>query len=59
MNTNEGEAAYAEMISYLQAASPIHSLQWSSPLAEASKILADAQGPLGQTGHTGPDGSTM
>lgn len=34
-------------------------MQWSAPLASAAKFLADAQGPVGETGHTGPNGSTM
>ena len=59
MNTNEGESAFQELIDYLNVVTPMHSLQWSEPLYTAAKILADAQGPTGQTGHTGPDGSTM
>lgn len=59
MMTNEGKPAIQELIDFLKAQTPIHALQWSDPLAKAALYLAKEQGPKGETGHTGPCGSTM
>ena len=56
---NEGKPAVQELIDFLKVQKPIHALRWSDPLFKAALHLAKAQGPTGQTGHTGPDGSTM
>ena len=57
--TNEGPAAVDEAIAYCQNAAAVPAMQWDQLLGFASKVLADEQGPTTQTGHTGPNGSTM
>lgn len=60
MMTNEGPAAVQELIDYLEGHSEtLGALKWKPELAKAAELLATTQGPTGQTGHTGPDGSTM
>jgi uncharacterized protein YkwD len=59
MMSNEGKPAVQELIDFLKAQAATHALQWSDPLSKAALFLAKAQGPTGQTGHTGPNGSTM
>lgn len=59
MGSDEGPAAIQELINFLQVQTPLHNLQWSDQLAAAAYSLASIQGPTGQTGHDGPDGSTF
>lgn len=59
MMTNEGAPAVQELIKFLNEQTPLHALMWSDELAKAANDLAVAQGEAGETGHTGPDGSTM
>ena len=59
--THEGEAAVQECIDALKDPNlpAMEPLAYSDELNNAAQGMADAQGPTGQTGHTGPDGSTM
>ena len=60
MVTQEGAAAVQDAIDYinkLTTTSP--EMKWNQPLMFAAKDLAVAQGKTSQTGHTGPNGSTM
>ena len=59
MMTNEGAPAVQELIKFLNEQTPLHALMWSDELAKAANDLAVPQGEAGETGHTGPDGSTM
>ena len=34
-------------------------LRWKEDLGKAARLMAKMQGPTGQLGHTGPDGSSM
>lgn len=59
IRTEEGAAALEELIAYLERSLPIGPLHWSEGLSRAARELVLAQGPTGQTGHRGPDGSTL
>ena len=59
LRTWEGPAAVEEAISYLQTAVPTHPLEWRTGMAMACTDHVNDTGPVGQTGHTGTDGSTM
>ena len=56
--TQEGPAAYREVIEYLKSAKPITKpLAWSQELANACRDHCNDTGPKGITGHDGTDGS--
>jgi uncharacterized protein YkwD len=60
LQTEEGLAALAELIAFLeQAPLDLGPLRWSEGLSRAARHLVLEQGPTGQTGHTGPGGSTL
>lgn len=59
MMTREGKPAVQELINFLKRQPPLHALRWSDPLYKAALHLAKAQGKTGQTGHRGPNGSSM
>ena len=59
MVTNEGVSAVNEAITFCQNAAAVPALQWDQYLGFAAMDLANEQGPTTQTGHTGPNGSTM
>lgn len=60
IRTEEGAAALEELIAFLKA-SPLTlgPLRWSEGLGKAAQQLVQEQGPTGQTGHKGPQGSTL
>jgi uncharacterized protein YkwD len=59
IRTEEGLAALDEAIAFLEKAKAIGPLRWNDGLAKAAQDHVLSQGPTGQTGHTGPDGSTL
>ncbi|HVO38139.1 MAG TPA: CAP domain-containing protein [Spirochaetia bacterium] len=56
--TQEGAAAVRECVEALHRAAPRGTLKPLAALARAAKDQVRLQGPKGQTGHSGPDGST-
>jgi uncharacterized protein YkwD len=57
--TNEGAPAVQEAIDWLEKATAVGAMKWDQLLAYAAEDLAVKQGLTTETGHTGPDGSTM
>jgi uncharacterized protein YkwD len=58
--TQEGAAAVQDAIDYIKKITKnAPAMEWNQLLAFAAEDLAVAQGKTSQTGHTGPDGSTM
>ena len=59
--THEGSAAVQECIDALKDPElpPMDPLVYSDELGSAAQGMVDTQGPTGQIGHTGPDGSSM
>jgi uncharacterized protein YkwD len=55
--TEEGLPALEEAITTLRATHPLPALQVSQALCRSARDLAEAQGPTGQVGHVGADGS--
>jgi len=55
--TKEGVKAVDEAIRFLDEQNPVSRLKESKGLTRAAGDLVEAQGPLGETGHRGPDGS--
>jgi uncharacterized protein YkwD len=59
MGTQEGVSAWKEAASVLSSsAAKLPALQWSEGLAQACYDHINDQGPSGQNGHTGSDGSS-
>ena len=56
--TQEGAAAVRECVEVLRRTAPRGTLKPLAALARAAKDQVRLQGPKGQTGHSGPDGST-
>lgn len=59
IRTEEGLAAIDEAIAFLESVAPCGPLKVSDALAKAAQDFVREQGPTGQTGHKGPDGSTL
>jgi len=59
IRTQEGVAALDEAVAFLEAAAPLEPLAFSEGLFRAALELVREQGPTGQTGHVGPNGSTL
>lgn len=59
VRTIEGPAAVREAIAFLRRQQSLPPLVWSAGLGRAARDHAQDQGPTGQTGHSGQDGSTM
>lgn len=59
VRTQEGLAALDEAIAFLEKVPPCGPLVVSESLARAAQELVREQGPTGQTGHRGPQGSTL
>jgi uncharacterized protein YkwD len=55
--TQEGAAAVRECVEVLRRTAPRGTLKPLAALARAAKDQVRLQGPKGQTGHSGPDGS--
>jgi uncharacterized protein YkwD len=58
IRTSEGVAAVDEAIAFLENVKPCPKLTVSDTLAKAAMDHVRNQGPTGQTGHRGTDGST-
>lgn len=59
IRTQEGPAALQELIDFLESTPVIGPLHWNEGLSHAARQLVLEQGPTEQTGHKGPNGSTM
>ena len=56
-STVEGPAAVKEAIECIKKMKPARELRWSSEIAKACQDHVFDQGPSGETGHAGTDGS--
>ena len=59
IRTQEGAPALHELIAFLESTPAIGPLRWNEGLSHAARELVLEQGPTGQTGHRGPNGSNM
>ena len=59
IQTMEGAAPLTELLAFLEQAPSLGPLHWSEGLSRAARRFTLEQGPTGQTGHTGPAGSTL
>jgi len=59
IRTNEGPAALQELIEFLESTPALGPLRWNEGLSRAARELVLEQGPTGQTGHKGPQGSLI
>jgi uncharacterized protein YkwD len=59
IQTEEGAAALEELLRFLDHSPSVGPLRWNEGLSRAARQLVLTQGPTGQTGHKGPDGSTL
>ncbi|MEC4982893.1 MAG: CAP domain-containing protein [Oscillatoria sp. PMC 1068.18] len=57
LQTEEGVEAVEEAIAFLREAKPLPSLNISTGMSQAARDLVTYQGPKGETGHVGEDGS--